>query len=182
MEARSEQLDVLVVDADASVGGLLLAVLRRAGLRAAWVGEASTLFAVLCAPSAAAEAPRLLLTERSLPGCDVTQLQELLQERDLAIPLLVTTAYLEAEQRGELCDAPGIAGLLEKPFDLQRLGQDVLTALRLSGAPVSSAAGSSQLVSAHEHGRSEPRVAQAWFPGGSLGRRAKGPDHEANAC
>ena len=44
MEARSEQLDVLVVDADASVGGLLLAVLRRAGLRAAWVGEAGALY------------------------------------------------------------------------------------------------------------------------------------------
>ncbi|GJM22213.1 MAG: hypothetical protein DHS20C15_21280 [Planctomycetota bacterium] len=183
MQARAEQLDVLVVDADASVGGLLLAVLRRAGLRAAWVGDASTLFAALCAADAvsgqAIAAPHLLLAERSLPGCDVTQLQELLLDRGLSIPLLVTCAYLEPEARAALCDAPGVAGLLEKPFDLKRLGEDVLAALQLAGARQQGSPAASEGGDAAQR---ESGASRAWFPGGSRGLRTSDPDQGAEAC
>jgi len=182
MDAPRPQLDVLVADADASVGELLLAVLRRNGYRADRVSDAAELRAALEAPEGAR--PRALLVERALPGCPVSELQALLDALGLGLPLLVTTAYLECEERRALCDAPSVTGVVDKPFELARLLADVAAALaqvparrpaalREPGAAAAAEPPRSgrlgRVASLDSVGaRSEPS-ARAWFPGASQG-------------
>lgn len=135
MAAMPPMVDVLVVDDDPGVARLLQTALRRAG----WVVEVAT-EAEAALERVGRLGPRVVLANRTLPGCEGLAFVRELEAVRPGLPLLLMSAWLEDERRAELLDDPGVAGLLEKPFELERLEQDLRVLLRCPQANAHAAA------------------------------------------
>lgn len=172
-------IDVLVVDDDPGVARLLVTALRRAGWSVEQAEDAESALACLDRLE-----PRLLISDRTLPGRDGLELLAAVEAAGHTPAFLLMSAWMPEELRLKVLDDPAVAGLLDKPFDLDRLEQDVRAALggaRLAAlAPRSSATAAEGLpsqVSAlsgsglpnPNPGPPAPSPGQAWFPGASLG-------------
>ena len=146
---------VLVVDDDAAVGSLVAAILRRARIEVGVVADGQAALERLAAGSW-----QLVLTDMTMPGLSGLDLLRAAEARGHRVPFLVMSAFLDPELERRLCEDPGVAGILRKPFDIARLVDDVKAVLdrpRSAGWP--QAAGEDPARSGWELVRYEPAFA-----------------------
>ncbi|MDX9873700.1 MAG: response regulator [Spongiibacteraceae bacterium] len=111
---------VLVVEDDAAVRELVLAVLNELGYRAWEAEDAEAALQLL------RREPRidLLITDVGLPGVNGRQLAEMARRAQPDLPVLFMTGYAEGAALRPGVLAPGM-DLITKPFDLEALAQRI---------------------------------------------------------
>lgn len=118
---------VFVVDDDASVRDALSLLISLKGLRASVFASAEAFLAVYDASRRGC-----LLTDMKMPGMSGLELQALLRERGVTLPVVVLTAHGDVSTtRAALKN--GAVDFLEKPVDDDVLLDVLLNAIRLDG-------------------------------------------------
>ncbi len=108
---------ILVVDDEAAVRSVTRRLLAREGYE---VLEASCGEEALQALSGAKDRIRCVLLDHSMPGMDGTETYRRLREVSPGVRVVMTSGHSERDLRARFDDA-GIAGYLQKPFDLSAL-------------------------------------------------------------
>jgi len=121
------QVDVFIVDDDADVRESLGALLESVGFS---VGQFDSARAFLEVFKGQAEA--CLLTDIRMPGMDGLELQALLVERGMRIPVIVMTGHGDVPLAVKAMKA-GAVDFLEKPFDDRTLISSIENALKIAG-------------------------------------------------
>ncbi len=104
---------VLVVDDDPDIRNLLTTILQNEGWAVATAKNGEEALAQI-----AADRPRLVLLDLSMPIVSGWEVLATLQENRVAVPVIVMTAGIRARDEAEMLHA---AGALPKPFELDDL-------------------------------------------------------------
>ncbi|MFZ9060431.1 MAG: response regulator, partial [Steroidobacteraceae bacterium] len=89
----NRQLDVWVVDDDASIRWVLEKALRQAGMRPRTFEQAGEVTTAL-----SRSAPDVLITDIRMPGTDGLALLDQVQANDPSLPVIVMTAYADLDR------------------------------------------------------------------------------------
>jgi two-component system response regulator AtoC len=126
---------VLVVDDDAAVGTVLVALLQQAGLTAVHVQSGDAALRALEKRPA-----DVLVTDLRMPGMDGMDLLRRVRERSPEVPVIVLTAHGTVPLAVEAMRA-GAADFLLKPFDRDQIVYVVRKALHEASHQAAAAAG-----------------------------------------
>lgn len=116
---------VMVVDDDPSILALVTALLRSANYEAT-----GTMDAVEALRLVVEDAPDLIVLDMRMPVMDGWQFSRELKERGISLPIVVMTAAQDARAWAREIGAVGYVG---KPFDIDRLLDEVERALEKNG-------------------------------------------------
>jgi FixJ family two-component response regulator len=117
------RFDVFLVDDDESVRKSLERLLRSAGLQLKTFGSVADYLA-----ADGSQVPGCLLLDVRMPGMTGLELQEQLQRAGSKIPVILMTAFEDAQVRLQAL-AAGAVAFLQKPFDEKMLLEAVFKAL-----------------------------------------------------
>ena len=116
---------VFVIDDDLAVRASLRMLLESAGLAVADFPDAQS-FLAQCEESTCG----CVISDLQMPGCSGLELQAKLEQRHIALPLIMLTGHADVPAAVQSLKA-GAVDFLEKPFDPARLLQQVRLALQL---------------------------------------------------
>ncbi|MEZ6018505.1 MAG: response regulator [Planctomycetota bacterium] len=131
---------VLIADNDRAVSGLLVELLRRAGLRVTPAYDGQVAARLARAPDL-----RVLVCDLDMPGASGLEVLESLRDLRTPPPSVVISGYLDARIRERLDALPFVRQVLGKPFDLARF---LVTVQELAGS-VDGEPGELGVVSGH---------------------------------
>ena len=132
---------ILVIDDSQMMRLYLKRCLEQAGFQVeAWL----PLSAMEIAARIQESAPDLVLTDFQMPGCNGATVARMVFKADPGIPLLVLTAFRDAEMEAGLAKF-GVKEILAKPIQADRLVASVRRALGNSTTGLANLAGSPNL-------------------------------------
>lgn len=120
------QPTVYIVDDDAAVRKALSFLMEAEGLHAEVYASAEEFLAAVKPASQCC-----LLLDVRMPGMTGLELQETLKQKQIAIPIIIMTGYADVPMAVQAMKA-GAVDFIEKPFDNDRLLQQVNVCLRMS--------------------------------------------------
>lgn len=128
--AEDRSLRVLVVDDEADVRHLVAAHLKRCGHKVLLAEDASQGIDI-----AMQEKPDLAIVDIMMPGMNGYQMTQALRETPITqdLPVIVLTARAGGADRAHALRV-GADSFIQKPFDLQRLTDEVATVMSLADA------------------------------------------------
>jgi FixJ family two-component response regulator len=115
---------VSIVDDDVSIRESLPDLLKEYGLASMAFDSAEAFLA-----SDSVSATRCLILDVAMPGMSGPELQDLLKDRQVNLPIIFITAHLNAKVRAQVLEQ-GAAAFLSKPFSDAALLSALNTALR----------------------------------------------------
>ena len=119
---------VFVIDDDLAVRSSLRMLLESAGLTVSDFPDAESFLAQCDQTSCGC-----VISDIQMPGCSGLELQAKLEERSIALPLIMLTGHADVPAAVQSLKA-GAVDFLEKPFDPARLLQQVRLALEIDAA------------------------------------------------
>ena len=128
--ADHRSLRILVVDDEADVRNLVAAHLKRGGHRVLTANDASQALEI-----AMDEQPDLAIVDIMMPGMNGYELTQALREMPVTqdLPIIVLTARAGGADRAHAIRV-GADSFIQKPFELQRLTDEVATVMSLADA------------------------------------------------
>ena len=119
---------VFVIDDDDAVRASLRLLLESEGLTVADFADAES-FLAHCTP----QSRGCIITDIQMPGCSGLEMQALLEERGVCLPLIMLTGHADVPAAVQSLKA-GAVDFLEKPFEPSRLLEQVRLALDMDAA------------------------------------------------
>lgn len=132
--AEGSPLLVLLAEDDAAMRGALAVRLRADGMRVQEVEDGAALQRYLeraLKGSNDEPTPDVVISDINMPGANGLEVLQWLRQRDWSIPVILITAFGDAEAHEE-AERLGVTAVLDKPFDVDQLRTLIA---ELQGAP-----------------------------------------------
>ena len=119
---------ILVVDDNKSVRVMLREMLQILGYKVVEEGHSTAVLRTI-----AKENPDLVTLDIEMPGANGFQILKAMKQKQMKVPVLVISAYLDATYTRRLLDL-GVKQMMSKPVSLESLGEKVAKILGVHSA------------------------------------------------